>query len=324
MNPIDGVLLLGQGTQPRCSCEPVNLHDLVIDESIHPMAEVRPGLVKQYRDSLRRNRSMRPIDVFRDGDYTILADGFHRVRAARERGYEGLTARVFPGNRRDALLHALNASAPRDSREDRRTDADRRKAVDLLLSDPECSAWSDLRVGDFLRIGPKLVERARAGEPEPPQKPEPARPSSVARGLGPPSAHPNAIVDDPVLKPRRSKRAGSMPMAALAADPETDVEYLGRCLVRARLGGDQLQRFDRAALLFRRIRYLEAYEQFRIATAKVLGPRKTDPVRDKVGRDLDRFFNAPLPLDWKLCLDCEGEGQVAGRECRVCQGNGFV
>jgi ParB-like chromosome segregation protein Spo0J len=52
-----------------------------------------------------------PLDVFQvaAGQY-VLADGFHRYRAAEEAGLDALPCRVFAGTRRDAMLHAVDVN----------------------------------------------------------------------------------------------------------------------------------------------------------------------------------------------------------------------
>jgi hypothetical protein len=52
-----------------------------------------------------------PLDVFQvaAGQY-VLADGFHRYRAAEAAGLDALPCRVFAGTRRDAVLHAVEVN----------------------------------------------------------------------------------------------------------------------------------------------------------------------------------------------------------------------
>jgi ParB-like chromosome segregation protein Spo0J len=75
-------------------------------------------------------------------DYWI-GDGFHRVLAARRAGLTEFPADVRPGSRRDALLHSISSN---DAHGLPRTNADKRRAVGLLLSDPEWGQWSDREI----------------------------------------------------------------------------------------------------------------------------------------------------------------------------------
>ncbi len=99
-----------------------------------------------------------PVVVFKTGDEMILADGFHRVMAARQNGFKDILADVRPGGRADALRHALSANAAHGLR---RTNQDKRHSVQLALqewpklSDRELAkicAVSDHFVGDVQRI----------------------------------------------------------------------------------------------------------------------------------------------------------------------------
>lgn len=69
-----------------------------------------------------------------------LADGFHRVAAAKQAGLADIEAIVHDGGRREALLHAVGANARHGLR---RTNADKRRAVEMMLADPEWCARSD-------------------------------------------------------------------------------------------------------------------------------------------------------------------------------------
>ena len=70
--------------------------------------------------------------VFDGTDYW-LADGFHRFWAAKEAGLTEIYEEIHPGTLRDAILFSLSANSKHGLR---RTNADKRKAVQTLLDDP--------------------------------------------------------------------------------------------------------------------------------------------------------------------------------------------
>lgn len=76
-----------------------------------------------------------------------------------------MAATVYPGGKREALLHALGAN---ETHGHRRTDADRRHAVELLIADPEWRAWSDREIARQCHVSHMLVNRVRR-ELEPPE-----------------------------------------------------------------------------------------------------------------------------------------------------------
>jgi ParB-like chromosome segregation protein Spo0J len=52
-----------------------------------------------------------PVVVFETPEGPLLADGYHRVAAARRRGLETVEAEVRPGSRHDALRYAAKVGA---------------------------------------------------------------------------------------------------------------------------------------------------------------------------------------------------------------------
>jgi hypothetical protein len=90
-----------------------------------------------------------PVVAYYDGTDYWLGDGFHRVAAFRDAFTD--TARKIPvdvraGTRRDAILHAAGANANHGLR---RTNADKRRAVETLLRDDE---WQKLPLREIARI----------------------------------------------------------------------------------------------------------------------------------------------------------------------------
>jgi hypothetical protein len=109
---------------------------------------------------------MPPIVVYHDGDQYWLADGFHRVAAYKQFLEHGkpsaspraLNAEVRAGTRRDAVLHACGANASHGLR---RTNADKRRAVETLLRDDEWRQWSDRKIADACAVSDKTVAAVR-------------------------------------------------------------------------------------------------------------------------------------------------------------------
>jgi hypothetical protein len=91
---------------------------------------ISEATVAEYAEAMIVGDRFPPVVVFRDGDKVILADGFHRVRAARQAGFEKITAEVHVGSRLDALLYSLGSN---DKHGLRRTNEDKRYAVTVAL-----------------------------------------------------------------------------------------------------------------------------------------------------------------------------------------------
>lgn len=131
---------IGGGTQPRC--------------------EIDEALVSEYAEAMANGAEFPPIVVFNDGITHWLADGFHRTHAARRAGLEEIAADVRSGTKRDAVLFSVGANAAHGKR---RTNADKRKAVETLLKDEEWSQWSDREIARRCGVTHPLVSKVREG-----------------------------------------------------------------------------------------------------------------------------------------------------------------
>lgn len=101
------------------------------------------------------------IDVVYDGTDYWLADGFHRVQAARRvdtTGQGTIPATIRPGTRRDAVLHACGANARHGLR---RSAADKRRAIETLLRDGDWGRWSDREIARHCAVDHKTVAAVR-------------------------------------------------------------------------------------------------------------------------------------------------------------------
>ncbi|MCJ2074231.1 hypothetical protein MKK68_00955, partial [Methylobacterium sp. E-016] len=87
-----------------------------------------------------------------------LAEGFHRFNAAREAELETIACEVRPGSLRDAILHSAGANATHGLR---RSNADKRRAVLILLEDDEWSTWADREIARRCAVDNKTVARLR-------------------------------------------------------------------------------------------------------------------------------------------------------------------
>ncbi|WP_156528692.1 hypothetical protein [Caballeronia udeis] len=97
------------------------------------------------------------LTVFFDTATYWLADGFHRLAAARLAGGFEVEVDVRSGSRREALLHSLGANAAHGLR---RTNEDKRKAINGMLAD--FSDWSDKRIAKHVGVSDKTVATRRA------------------------------------------------------------------------------------------------------------------------------------------------------------------
>jgi len=121
-------------------------------------AEIDVLIVADYAEAYRDGSDMPPLVVFYDGSERWLADGFHRAAGAEKAGFEEIACDVRPGTRRDTVLYACGANAAHGLR---RTNADKRLAVETLLHDEEWVQESDNWIAERCGVSDRMVNMVR-------------------------------------------------------------------------------------------------------------------------------------------------------------------
>ena len=91
-----------------CAMTQLRITDLLTNTQVDPEAHLDAARVVRYAQILD---SLPPIVVFDTVEGLLLADGYHRVAAARRRGLETIEAEVRRGSRHDALRYAATVGA---------------------------------------------------------------------------------------------------------------------------------------------------------------------------------------------------------------------
>lgn len=134
------------------------LTSIRIDGDTQLRAAGSEAVVADYAEALKDGAVFPPVVVFHDGTDYWLADGFHRYAAHAAAGLSDVAVTIRDGSRRDALLHAAGANADHGLR---RTQADKRKAVLVLLEDPEWRQWSDRAIAERVKVSHPTVAKIR-------------------------------------------------------------------------------------------------------------------------------------------------------------------
>jgi hypothetical protein len=130
---------------------------------------INPDTVQDYAEILKEAHAtgqpwpFPPIQVIRHthagANFNYVADGFHRLHAADSANWpHPIPAHITPGTIRDATLAAVAANATHGLR---RTNADKRRAVTMLLQDPEWAQWSDTEIARRTHVSQPTVGRIR-------------------------------------------------------------------------------------------------------------------------------------------------------------------
>ena len=129
-----------------------------IDGGTQSRVELNQEVVAEYAEAYKAGATFPPVIVFFDGVDRWLADGFHRFFGAKAAGMPAIYEEVIPGTKRDAVLYSLKANATHGLK---RTNADKRKAVETLLKDSEWAAWSDSAIAKACTVDHKTVAKIR-------------------------------------------------------------------------------------------------------------------------------------------------------------------
>lgn len=129
------------------------------DGGTQPRAMLDGDTVDTYCDDLKNGATFPPVVVFYDGTTHWLADGFHRFYAHNKAMVTSIVADVRQGTRRDAVLYSVGANATHGKP---RTNADKRRAVSLLLGDEEWSRRADAWIAEKCGVSQPFVGKVRA------------------------------------------------------------------------------------------------------------------------------------------------------------------
>jgi hypothetical protein len=129
-----------------------------IDGDTQPRVSLNQEVIGEYAEAVMLGEAFPPVIVFHDGRDYWLADGFHRYLAHKRAALTEIEAEVHVGALREALLYSVGAN---DKHGLRRTNEDKRRAVLILLNDPEWSEWSDAEIARRANVSAATVHRIK-------------------------------------------------------------------------------------------------------------------------------------------------------------------
>ena len=115
--------------------------------------------IESYADSmLDEYEKFPPVTVFYDGSRHYLADGFHRVAAALKIKRTTIKSEIKTGSLEEAQWHSYSANSRQGLR---RTNEDKRRAVESALKHPNAINMSDVALGKHLGVSENTIKKYR-------------------------------------------------------------------------------------------------------------------------------------------------------------------
>jgi ParB-like chromosome segregation protein Spo0J len=132
--------------------------ELRLDPLLQSRVAMAPELVDDYKTAILRGDRMPCISVVFDRQFYFLTDGWHRCAALKAAGKFEVEADIVEGTYRDAMLASFAANSRNGAR---RTNADKRRAVQRVLDDPEWAQWSNEAIAKACVVSSHTVAEIR-------------------------------------------------------------------------------------------------------------------------------------------------------------------
>src|SRR5262245_49286102 len=147
-------------SQARVPLTKVLLSDIKVDgRETQSRVMVDAEKVDEYREELtltgdRMFTRHDPVVLFHDGTKFWIGDGWHRILAAIRVGFTHIPAEVQPGGKVEVQFYAAGAHTTHGLQ---RSNADKRKAVRLLLAHPLAKGWTHRQIAEHCHVSHTFV-----------------------------------------------------------------------------------------------------------------------------------------------------------------------
>ena len=110
--------------------ENLEISQIVVNKETQARVAISEDMVQDYAERMLAGDEFPPVDVFNDGSEYCLADGFHRVLAAKRALFESIQCNIHAGTVQDAKWFAIGANKTNGQRMNR---GDIKRAVEVAL-----------------------------------------------------------------------------------------------------------------------------------------------------------------------------------------------
>lgn len=132
----------------------IQIKRIVMDKKIQPRVALSQDTINEYCEAHINGDDFPNIVVFLVNNKYYLADGWHRLEAAKKAKITEMTCDVIKGTYRDAIKYSLLANSKHGLN---RSHADKRKAVQACIDDPEWSVQSARVIGNMCGVSHTFV-----------------------------------------------------------------------------------------------------------------------------------------------------------------------
>ena len=173
----------------------MNLAALVLEEALQSRVEINEETVGEYAQDIENGDIFPPVTVFFNSTNYYLADGYHRYFGHKRAGKVSIQCNIINGTRRDAILYSTAANAKHGIR---RSYADRRKAVMILLDDFEWSQKSNTEIAKHVGVSVSFVSNLRNTNGKMPEKVQYTTPSGEVKTREKNTGRPAKVKEEPL------------------------------------------------------------------------------------------------------------------------------
>lgn len=196
----------------------LNLAAIRVDGGTQSRVAINQDAVAEYAQVISDGDTLPAITVFLDGADYWLADGFHRLFAHKAAKKASILADVLTGTCRDAVLYSLAANTVHGLRPN---NDDKRKAVGIMLADPEWSKLSIREIAKHCGVSHTLVLRMQKPEPTAPE-PAKTQPQSGTSSTASDDRTPKSGTSSTKAAPELTEKQADAAQAAQDAHGDTD------------------------------------------------------------------------------------------------------
>ena len=173
----------------------MNLAALVLDPRLQSRVEINEDTVAEYANDIEAGDQFPPVIVFFDSTHFYLADGYHRYYGHKRSGRVSIQCEVINGTIRDAIYYSTAVNAKHGMR---RSYADRRKAVMILLEDFEWSLKSNTEIAKHVGVSVSFVSNLRNTSGKMPDKVQYTTPSGEVKTREKNTGRPAKVKEEPL------------------------------------------------------------------------------------------------------------------------------